>query len=63
MTANIVVLQPLIALIAGTLILIMPRLLNCIVAIYLILIGSPACGRISFAEVDGNRFRRPLSAL
>ena len=32
-------LQPLIALIAGILILIMPRLLNYIVAIYLIVIG------------------------
>lgn len=32
-------LQPLIALIAGVLILIMPRLLNYIVAIYLIVIG------------------------
>lgn len=34
-----VVVQPLIALIAGILILIVPRLLNYIVAIYLILIG------------------------
>jgi hypothetical protein len=32
-------LQPLAALVAGILILIMPRLLNYIVAIYLILIG------------------------
>ena len=32
-------LQPVIALIAGILILIMPRLLNFIVAIYLIIIG------------------------
>jgi hypothetical protein len=32
-------LQPLVALIAGILILIVPRLLNFIVAIYLILIG------------------------
>ncbi len=31
--------QPLIALIAGILILIMPRLLNYVVAIYLIIIG------------------------
>ena len=31
--------QPLIALIAGILILIMPKLLNYIVAIYLILVG------------------------
>ncbi|MGV8939716.1 MAG: DUF3096 domain-containing protein [Allorhizobium sp.] len=31
--------QPLVALIAGILILVMPRLLNIIVALYLILIG------------------------
>ncbi|HEV8673797.1 MAG TPA: DUF3096 domain-containing protein [Methylomirabilota bacterium] len=31
--------QPLVALIAGILILVMPRLLNYIVAIYLIMIG------------------------
>jgi Protein of unknown function (DUF3096) len=36
---EIVILQPLVALIAGILILVMPRLLNYIVAIYLILIG------------------------
>ena len=34
-----IALQPLIALIAGILILIMPRLLNYVVAIYLIIIG------------------------
>lgn len=39
MTINIVTLQPLIALGAGVLILLMPRLLNYIVAIYLIVIG------------------------
>lgn len=39
MTINVVTLQPLIALIAGILILIVPRLLNYIVAIYLIIIG------------------------
>jgi hypothetical protein len=36
---QIVVLQPLVALIAGILILVFPRLLNYIVAIYLILVG------------------------
>lgn len=36
---EIVVLQPIGALIAGILILVMPKLLNYIVAIYLILIG------------------------
>jgi hypothetical protein len=39
MELNIVTLQPIVALIAGILILIMPRLLNFIVAIYLIFIG------------------------
>lgn len=39
MVINITALQPLIALIAGILILIVPRLLNFIVAIYLIIIG------------------------
>lgn len=34
-----VLLQPMIALIAGILILIVPRLLNYVVAIYLILVG------------------------
>lgn len=34
-----IALQPLIALIAGILILIVPRLLNYVVAIYLIIIG------------------------
>ena len=36
---QILVIQPLIALIAGILILIIPRLLNYIVAVYLIVIG------------------------
>jgi len=39
MALNIVILQPLVALIAGILILVMPRLLNLIVAIYLIWVG------------------------
>lgn len=39
LTVNVVELQPLIALIAGILILAIPRLLNIIVAIYLIIIG------------------------
>ena len=34
-----VIVQPLVALIAGILILIVPRLLNYIVAIYLIIVG------------------------
>lgn len=36
---SLVYIQPLVALIAGILILAMPRLLNYVVAIYLILIG------------------------
>jgi hypothetical protein len=36
---NALLIQPLVALIAGILILIMPRLLNYVVAIYLIVVG------------------------
>lgn len=39
MTLNILLIQPIIALIAGILILVRPRLLNYIVAIYLIIVG------------------------
>jgi hypothetical protein len=39
MTVNVVLIQPLIALIAGILILLVPRILNYVVAIYLIIIG------------------------
>ncbi len=39
-------LQPIVALIAGILILIIPRLLNIIVAIYLILVGIMGLGLI-----------------
>jgi hypothetical protein len=39
MTVSLVSLQPIVALVAGILILLMPRLLNYIVAIYLIVIG------------------------
>jgi hypothetical protein len=39
MMINMIVLQPLVALIAGILILVIPRLLNFIVAVYLIIIG------------------------
>lgn len=39
-------LQPIIALVAGILILIMPRLLNYIVAIYLIFVGITGLGLI-----------------
>jgi len=39
MEINFVTIQPIVALIAGLLILVMPRLLNYIVALYLIFIG------------------------
>jgi len=39
MTISLVMLQPVVALIAGILILMIPRLLNVIVGIYLILVG------------------------
>jgi Protein of unknown function (DUF3096) len=39
MTIDVVVIQPLIALIAGILILLVPRILNYVVALYLILVG------------------------
>jgi DUF3096 family protein len=39
MTITLAHLQPLVALIAGILILLIPRLLNFIVAIYLIIVG------------------------
>lgn len=37
---SIVLIEPIVALIAGILILIIPRLLNYVVAIYLIVIGA-----------------------
>ncbi len=40
MTINLVLLPPLVALIGGILILLMPRLLNYIVAVYLIIVGA-----------------------
>lgn len=44
MTISIANLQPVVALIAGVLILLMPRLLNYIVAIYLIVVGILGLG-------------------
>ncbi len=44
MTISVAHLQPIVALIAGILILIIPRLLNIIVAVYLILIGLLGLG-------------------
>ena len=46
MTLSLTHIQPIVALIAGILILIMPRLLNFIVAIYLIVIGILGLGLI-----------------
>jgi len=39
MVINMLLIQPLVALFAGILILLMPRLLNIIVAVYLIVVG------------------------
>lgn len=39
MTFDVLVLQPVVALVAGILILVIPRLLNIIVAVYLIVVG------------------------
>ena len=44
MTITVAHLQPIIAILAGILILIMPRLLNYIVAIYLIVVGLIGLG-------------------
>ena len=46
MTFGVAHIQPVVALIAGILILIMPRLLNYIIAIYLIFIGIVGLGII-----------------
>ncbi|MFG1347900.1 DUF3096 domain-containing protein [Xanthobacter autotrophicus DSM 431] len=39
MSFNMVIVQPAVALVAGVLILLFPRLLNVLVAVYLIIIG------------------------
>ena len=39
MQANIIMIQPLVALLFGILILILPRLLNYLIALYLIIVG------------------------
>ena len=44
MTISAITLTPLISLIAGVLILIMPRLLNYIIALYLIIAGTARDG-------------------
>jgi hypothetical protein len=44
--------QPIVALIAGVLILVMPRLLNLIVAIYLIFIGLAGLGVLKMLHIS-----------
>ena len=46
MTISVAHIQPIVALIAGVLILIAPRLLNFIVAVYLIVVGIIGLGLI-----------------
>ena len=46
MSISIAHIQPVVALVAGILILVMPRLLNYIVALYLILVGIMGLGII-----------------
>ncbi|HEY4820119.1 MAG TPA: DUF3096 domain-containing protein [Xanthobacteraceae bacterium] len=46
MTLSVAHLQPLVALIAGVLILLVPRILNYIVAIYLIIVGIIGLGLV-----------------
>ena len=46
MTLSIAHLQPLVALVAGVLILLVPRILNYVVAIYLIIVGIIGLGII-----------------
>ena len=46
MTLGIAHIQPLVALVAGILLLLIPRLLNFIVAIYLIIVGIMGLGLI-----------------
>ena len=46
MTLSVANLQPLVALIAGVLILLVPRILNYIVAIYLIIVGIIGLGLV-----------------
>ncbi len=46
MTLSIAHLQPIVALVAGVLILLVPRILNYIVAIYLIIVGIIGLGLV-----------------
>ena len=51
MTLNILLIQPIVALIAGVLILLRPRLLNYVVAIYLIVVGVTGLWPHFYTEV------------
>ena len=51
MTLTIAHITPLVALIAGILILLMPRLLNFIVAIYLIIVGLVGLGLLRWLHM------------
>jgi hypothetical protein len=51
MTIDVIALQPIVALVAGILILVMPRLLNFIVAIYLIFIGLVGMGLLKWLHL------------
>ena len=51
MTLTVAHVTPLVALIAGILILIMPRLLNFIVAIYLIFVGLVGMGLLKWLHM------------
>jgi DUF3096 family protein len=53
MHIDIVTLQPLIALVFGILILIVPRILNYLIAIYLILIGVLGLFPHLFSHITG----------
>ena len=50
-TLGVLTIQPLIALIAGVLILLVPRLLNYIVAIYLIFVGLVGLGVLKWLHL------------
>jgi len=50
MTLSLTHLQPIVALIAGVLILLVPRLLNYVVAIYLIVTGIIGLGGLGFIK-------------
>jgi hypothetical protein len=51
MHVNVIMIQPLIALLFGILILILPRLLNYLIAIYLIFIGLVGMGLLRWLHL------------